>query len=282
VRITVNAPGGHSSIPPTHTSIGMLSRMLVEYEANPFEAHVHREAVNFASLQCLGKHAPQMPAGLRKAIAESPHSDMALKRVEELLFQDPLYRTLFSTTQAIDLIQGGVKANALPESANAVMNHRIDSLSTLKTVIDRDTRLVKPLAEAFNLSFTAFGTCVFPEGKPANGHLELNDAWGYALEPAPITPIDGAPYKLLSGTIIAAYKAQTDNDTIVVSPAVMSGNTDTRYYWNLSDHIFRYSHLSDDKNTGQHTVNEKVNVDDLLGEIRFFTTLVLNADKADI
>lgn len=117
---------------------------------------------------------------------------MALKRVE-LLFQDPLYCIIFGTTSAIDLIQGDVKPHGLPESANAVMNHRIDSLSSLKAVIDRDIRSVKSLAEALNLSFTAFGTRIPAGGQPANGHLELEDAWGYALEPAPITPIDGVP-----------------------------------------------------------------------------------------
>lgn len=62
----------------------------------------------------------------------------------------------------------------------------------------------------------------------------------------------------------------------MVSPTGMSGNTDTRYYWNLLHHIFRYQHLGDEKNTGPHTTNEKIHVDYLLGEIRFFTILVLN------
>ncbi len=38
--IEVATPGGHSSVPPTHTSIGMLSRLLVEFEEHPFEMHL--------------------------------------------------------------------------------------------------------------------------------------------------------------------------------------------------------------------------------------------------
>jgi len=45
--------------------------------------------------------------------------------MEKELFQDSALRSLAATTQAIDIIRGGVKVNALPERAWAVVNHRI-------------------------------------------------------------------------------------------------------------------------------------------------------------
>ncbi|KAJ3553616.1 hypothetical protein NM688_g3514 [Phlebia brevispora] len=39
-RVEVTAPGGHSSVPPAHTSIGILSALLVELEANPYPPHL--------------------------------------------------------------------------------------------------------------------------------------------------------------------------------------------------------------------------------------------------
>jgi len=50
---------------------------------------------------------------------------MALRRAENELFKNPEFIALAGTPQAIDLIQGGVKVNALPEQASAVVNHRI-------------------------------------------------------------------------------------------------------------------------------------------------------------
>lgn len=50
-----------------------------------------------------------MPKDLRKAIIRSTHSDKALKDAEDILFQDPLSKALVATTQAIDLVGGGVK-----------------------------------------------------------------------------------------------------------------------------------------------------------------------------
>jgi Gly-Xaa carboxypeptidase len=148
---------------------------------------------------------------------------------------------------------------------------------------------LKHPAGTFNLTFSAFGTLVSEEGVPASGTLTLSDAFQVGLEPAPITPTgaDAAPYQLLSGTIKATYNAHRSNDTtdsVIVAPGIMSGNTDTRFYWNLSPHIFRYNHHNAaGKNplSGVHTVNEFTNVDAFLEMIRFFSTLILNADEAE-
>ena len=52
-------------------------------------------------------------------------SDKALKKVEQMLLENRDYGARITTTQAVDLIGGGVKINALPEQAWAVINHRI-------------------------------------------------------------------------------------------------------------------------------------------------------------
>jgi Gly-Xaa carboxypeptidase len=73
----------------------------------------------------VGQHAKDFPAHLRALIKRSVHSDRALHNLEAELIKDNKYKSLIGTTQAIDLIQGGVKTNALPEEAWAVVNHRI-------------------------------------------------------------------------------------------------------------------------------------------------------------
>jgi len=73
----------------------------------------------------MGEHARELPGHLRALIKTSVHSDRALRKLEAELIQDIELKSLIGTTQAIDLIQGGVKTNALPEEAWAVVNHRI-------------------------------------------------------------------------------------------------------------------------------------------------------------
>ena len=75
--------------------------------------------------QCLAAYAKELPESVRKSLNKSVKSDKALRKAAKALFEDPKFKALVQTTSAIDLINGGVKTNALPESAWAVVNHRV-------------------------------------------------------------------------------------------------------------------------------------------------------------
>lgn len=79
----------------------------------------------YKSFQCLARHAPDLPGSLRRNIIGAEHSDEALRSTETELFRNAAIKNLVGTTQAIDLVHGGVKVNALPERAYAVVNHRV-------------------------------------------------------------------------------------------------------------------------------------------------------------
>lgn len=36
IRFEVDSPGGHSSVPPPHTSIGILAQLIVAFEDQPY------------------------------------------------------------------------------------------------------------------------------------------------------------------------------------------------------------------------------------------------------
>ena len=95
---------------------------------------------------------------------------------------------------------------------------------------ERSTKLLKDLAGRFGLSFNAFGKDVYTGRGPRSGSLTLSDAWGNALEPAPVTPTneDAAPFKLFSGSIKATYNGYNKrlgnvyaNKDIVVAPGII-------------------------------------------------------------
>jgi len=87
------------------------------------------------------------------------------------------------------------------------------------------TDVLKPMAKKLHLNLTAFGSEVYHPCTKALGSIELSDAWGTALESAPITPTDSPAYKLLSGTIRASYADANGGEEIIVSPGMMNGNT---------------------------------------------------------
>jgi len=79
----------------------------------------------YAAFQCFAQFGTALDPSLRQHIKDSITSDRALAAVEEVLFQDNTIKSLIGTTQAADVVGGGVKTNALPENAFAVVNHRI-------------------------------------------------------------------------------------------------------------------------------------------------------------
>ncbi|KAJ7245152.1 carboxypeptidase S [Mycena haematopus] len=295
VHVEVTSPGGHSSVPPPHTTIGMLAALVVKYEDNPYELELSRDSVPYALVQCQAAYGATMPRKLKHLVRRSTHSKKALAKLRDVLIEDRQFRSLIGTTQAVDIVQGGVKSNALPEQAYALVNHRISTQSSVAETMAHDTALLADLAAQFNLSYTAFGKTISPQGVPAYGTLTLKDAYGTSLEPAPVSPIAGKgseAYQLLSGTIKATYAAHRGLDLtggkegIAVAPGMSTGNTDTRYYWKLSRSIFRYNHKNTigvkDRLSGVHTVNEAMSADALLEMVRFFATLILNADESTV
>lgn len=94
-------------------------------EAHPATAKLNRDTPMYEKSQCLAAYATDMPKSLRKSLLKGQKSDKALRHAEKTLFEDRKFKALVGTTLAVDLVEGGVKTNALPESAWAVVNHRI-------------------------------------------------------------------------------------------------------------------------------------------------------------
>jgi len=283
----VLTPGGHSSVPPKHTGIGILANLITELEAHPHEPELVRGTTYYQGLECRARYDTGFPESLKKLVLLSQTSDEKLKELEVRLVDfDPMFYVLSGTTQAIDLISGGVKVNALPEAVWAVANHRVAEYSSIPELTSRFISITLPVAEKYNMSLDAFGEMVGSLG-PSWGSIRLQDAFNNTLVPAPVTPsIGSGPYELLSGTIRSTLQTHIRTDefprTAVVSPGLMTGNTDTRHYWNLTKHIFRYNHRGATDYHGTHTINEAIRAEGFLEQIRFFTRLILNSDSTDL
>ncbi len=226
VRVEVSSAGGHSSVPPDHTTIGLLSMLVVELEKNTHRPVLQRSGTGFANAQCSVLYDTRYPPALRALAKKALHSDQALEHfMRALISFDKLFGVLFKTTQAVDLINGGVKINALPEVAAAVVNHRIGEHSSSKEVQQHITELVVPIGQEFNLTISAFGDQLdFGD----EGAIVLEDAFYSALEPSPVSPIHlKGPYGVLSGTIKATLQSSSRYKAsgVVVSPSLDLGNT---------------------------------------------------------
>lgn len=267
VRITVRKDGGHSSIPTDHTGIGILSELITHVEAVQYPTYLAEESPYLGLLQCGARHAPDFPKKLKKLLGKHAAPATCHKKrgkKDELALEAakagrPI-KYLMQTSQAVDVIDGGVKVNALPERTTVTINHRINIGDTPETVWDHLTALAKPIAEKYNLTLHAFTA-----DKEAPNSISLS-AGATTLRVAPVSPTDPSldtPYGILAGTVRAVY-----GEEIVVAPGMMTGNTDTRYYWDVTEHIFRFGPGYDpqhDAGLGNiHTVDERISVDNHL------------------
>ena len=104
----------------------MLSAVVQALEAHPHVPDLRRDRTYYQHLQCIAEHGSDVPTELRSLIRKSRSSDKALTDLTKFLdAQDREFKPSTATTQAVDLISGGVKTNALPELSFAVVNHRI-------------------------------------------------------------------------------------------------------------------------------------------------------------
>ena len=260
--ITISMPGGHSSIPPDHTAIGILSQILVEVERDTYDVALSESSPLYQAMVCT-KWAPNVPKDLQKLVQKRKFRKLAKE-----LSRIPAYKYLMATSIAETVIHGGVKVNALPESASATVNHRISIDESSRVVQEKLTKIAASVAARHKLTLNAFdGSDVRPESINIQSSLET-------LDPAPVTPIDTEEYALLSGTIRASFP------DVYVAPGMSTGNTDTKSYWNLSRNIFRFEPSTFDSRSSDrsniHTINERMSIDGHLDVVRFYYLFIQN------
>ncbi|KZV72179.1 Zn-dependent exopeptidase [Peniophora sp. CONT] len=289
VLIEVTTLGGHSSMPPPHTGIGYLSKLISALEDNPFPVELVPGAA-LQAVQCLAAYDEALPKAYRELAAKAATDARAREQMKQILLGQPGMHDLFAarmgTTQAVDISQGGAKVNALPERSMAIVDHRIADWSSVAAVYEHYIDVLAPVTARFNLTLDAFG--LLPnDTRPSAGYVRLAPTFHAPLEPAPIPPTFGAPaWDVLAGTIRATLSSSQRADSLstktpYVGPDVMMGNTDTQYYWNLTSNIYRYSHMGYlDLYNGAHTINEAIKAEGFLEMIRFHSRLILNADEA--
>ncbi|OQN99329.1 hypothetical protein B0A48_14306 [Cryoendolithus antarcticus] len=286
VSVIVRMPGGHSSIPSDHTSIGVAAEIIQAVEAEQYPTFLADNNPYLGQLYCGTEHAPNFPKKLSQLLATHVSAPvcpaMRTKHKDALALEaakaGPGTKYLMQTSQAVDVIHGGVKTNALPERTEITINHRINVGSTPQEAWYKISKIAEKIAKKHNLTLQAF-----TPAKEIPNSITLR-ASKTTLPVAPISPTltnITSPYSILAATTRALYGEDT-----IVTPGIMTGNTDTRYYWALTKHIFRFGPGYDaelDNGLGNiHTVDEKVSVTNHVNAVKWFWLFVGNMDDAEL
>ncbi|KAG5359600.1 Carboxypeptidase S [Yarrowia sp. C11] len=278
LQISVSAPGGHSSMPPPHTGIGIAAQIIKEMEDTPYRPELTPQNPIFYTMQCIATHDKSISPKLKSLIQRSGKDRWANRQLVEILYQNPKYRDLIRTTQATDLMTGGVKANALPETTVFVTNHRIAIEHTVDDVKKKATGNANKIAKKNGFAISAFGKEIIPKTKDSKGIIEV-EFFGGAMEVAPRAPTSGPTWDLVMGTAMHVFRDAVfpESKEVFAAPGIMTANTDTRHYWDLCDAIYRFNPVRETAAFGVHTVDERIEYQAHLEAIAYFYELVRNS-----
>lgn len=286
IEVSLTTPGGHSSIPPDHTSIGVMGELAYIIEKDPYNAILTEKNPILSYLQCLAVNTGnKLPKLTRKAILRAGFDKLSNLKVVEYLSSNVLTKYLIRTSQATDVIVGGEKANALPENVKLVINHRVAVETKISEITHHFTERVLIVAKKYGFSVESFGELVF-KGDSSKGKF-IVDFFSPALEAAPVSPSNDKVWQYIASTTRHVFEDLVFTNLtypIIVAPSIMPANTDTRYYWNLTKNIYRYSPffaIDMVKESHIHSVDEKIKFDSHLQLITFFYEYLQNIDTSD-
>ncbi|MGW4366974.1 M20/M25/M40 family metallo-hydrolase [Nocardia takedensis] len=136
VRLSVREVGGHSSMPGRQTAVGRIARAVARVQDNPMPLRLTPGA-----LDMLGRvrHAMSEP---RRQLLGLAHLPVVAPVVARILAARPQTEAMVRTTTAPTVIRGGVKANVLPQRAEALVNFRILPGDSVTTVLEHCRRVV--------------------------------------------------------------------------------------------------------------------------------------------
>lgn len=269
-HLKLEVDGGHSSRPSPRSGIGIMADMIVALEKNPFEPRLTTANPFRGLLECQVHYSPREVEGwLKDALIHGENRNEATIG-NKLANSRAAVRFLLQTSQAVDIIKSGEKTNKLPGDVLAVVNYRIaphDSIASVKKSI---TEVLTPLAKKYNVSIQGFGSLeAAPKGVPT---LYLNSTGD--LPPSPISPTgpDFKVWNVFSGTLRQAFEDVLTLKGKIVVPAgtMMTGNTDTKHHWNVSENIYRFTPARSGTRLGIHAIDERVDISSHIEGMRVY------------
>jgi carboxypeptidase PM20D1 len=236
LALVAEATGGHSSMPPSATAIGLLSRAITRLEADQFPASLRASRGLFEAV------GPEMAWPYRVLFANLWLFEPLLVRK---LIAVPSTAAAVRTTIAPTIIQGGSKDNVLPGTARAVVNLRILPGETVRSTIDRVRRAVDDPRVTVS---------VIGEGD----------------DPSPVSRADTAPFLALAAAIRQIHP------DVVVAPYLVLGATDARHYAPLTANVYRFLpvHLSSGDLKRVHGVDERIALGDYVNAVRVYAQVI--------
>ncbi len=167
--------------------------------------------------------------------------------IEHVLLGNSKTAASIRTTTAVTMLTGSSKSNVLPTESTAVVNFRIMPGETFDSVREH----VEKIIDDPQVKLEVF--------------MESN--------PSAVSNIDHYGFKLLEQTL------REFDDQILVAPYMVQGGTDSKFFYRVSDAIYRFMRVKVDNEllAGMHGIDERIPVEDYIKGVQFFHELIRKA-----
>lgn len=242
VELIATAEGGHSSMPGTDNAIVRLAGAVDRLAANPFPARMIAPLAG-----TLDRTGPAMDLPMRVILANRWLTEPLVLRT---MAGTPSGAAAVRTTTAPTIFQAGTKANVLPQSARAVVNHRLLPGDTVESVVARDRKVID------------------------DPRVTVRAITG-ARDPSLVSPSDGPAYAAVKRAVARHFP------DALIAPSLVIAGTDARQYEPVAKSIYRFLPVRADRIELKrfHGTDERIAVADYARAIAFYGTLLDEAAR---
>ncbi len=236
LELTARGTGGHSSMPPRKTAVGLLSQAIVRLQDKPMPG-----SFTDSVQQMLAYVGPEFGYKRRLVMANLwLFGGLVKGSFSEKHATDALLRT----TMAPTMLEGSSKANVLAQEAKAIINLRIKPGDTEESVL-------KHIRKAIN------------DERVSIRVMEM-------VEPQGSSNSESRVFHIMADTL------RSMDPTIIVSPGLMLALTDSRHYAKISNDIYRFTamRLGPEDLARLHGVDERIAVNNYAEIIAFNQRLI--------
>ena len=243
VEVTVTGDGGHSSMPPRETTVGILARAIDRAESHQMPGHL-----DGASAALFDALAPEMTFGMKLLFA---NRWLTGPIILSQLGKQPGTNAVIRTTTAPTMLRASAKENVLASTASAVVNFRLLPGDTQDVVI---AHLRDVIADA-RVTIAPY--------KGQRGD-----------EAAGASRTDGPEFAALSRAIRSVYP------NVLVAPYLTVGATDARHYSAIAPNSYRFVPVDQPGSTELlHAPNEHIRIDAYMTMIQAYGAIVRSLAK---
>lgn len=241
LKFIARGKGGHASAPGRNTPLVRLGRFMAAVEKkSPFTSKFSP-----AVLEMFRRLTPNMAFGMKLVFANLWLFKPLLVKLMPLI--SPPGAAMLHTTVAFTMAKGADGLNVLPQEAYVTANLRFIPHQPT----DESIALITDMAKKFNLETEVL----------------------YKDYPCPVVDYKGDAFRLVEQTIGEIYPG------VGVSPYVMTGGTDAKYYKDVCDDCIRFAPLYINKQQYEsiHGLNENIYIGTLPMGVDFYKKIIENA-----